>query len=64
MLYEIVNGKKVSLRKGKYHSFGGLPAVVSDRGDKEWWADGVRHRVGGPLYALPFPPSMCHSQVR
>ena len=29
------------------HRDGGLPAVVRDNGDQEWWVNGKRHRDGG-----------------
>ncbi len=34
-------------KKGKYHNDNG-PAVIWTNGDKEWYMNGIRHRIDGP----------------
>lgn len=40
-----------STEKG-YHNVDDKPAVIHSNGDKEWWQDGKRHRIGGPAVLL------------
>ena len=50
MFYKVdmSNNKEVWTHEGRLHREGGLPAVTTPEGTKEYWVSGKRHRESGP----------------
>jgi len=40
--------------KREIHQDNGEPAVISVKGQKEWWQHNIRHRIGGPAIISPY----------
>lgn len=51
MTFDQLGNKVWRNEKGKWHREDG-PAIEYTNGDKEWFIDGLRHRVGGPACEL------------